>query len=333
MDFGIMSLGDHLPDAVTGQRVTQAGRLRSVVDSAAAAEGLGFAVVALGEHHFNDYIISSPQLLLAAIAERTSALRLATGVTLLATSDPVRIAEDFATLDQLSGGRVELVVGRGISGREYDVFGGLDPARGHDILTEKLALLTRIWAGDEPVSWSGQFRSPLEQVRVQPRPYAAAPRVWLGTGMSEESVRRTAALGLPLMLPSIFKRAETWAPMVALYRELMTRAGRTPLVGCCSHVHVSATSQLARREWRPYLRQYVDWANALRGVDTKIDIDRLFSGPALCGSPGEICDRLLSLQQALAPDLHLSVFDIGGLPHRQLLATMELFAAEVMPKL
>lgn len=333
MKLGIMSLGDHLPDPHTGVRTSQHERLRSVIDSSVAAESMGYTMIALGEHHFNDYIISAPQLMLAAIAERTQSIRLATAVTLLATSDPVRVAEDFAMLDQLSGGRVELVVGRGVSADAYAAFGELDPREGHAILGEKLALLNRLWNDESPVSWSGAFRGPLDDIALRPRPFAAPPRVWMGTGTSEDSVRRTAAQGLPLMLPSIFGRPESWRPLVQLYRELMTANGHEPLVGSCSYIHVATDSRTAHEQWRPYLTGYVEWASRLLGNNMPVDYEVLTSGTAMCGSPAEVLDRMLNVKELIDPDVHLGVFDVGGLPHDLLVDTLGLFASDVMPKL
>lgn len=333
MKLGVMSLGDHLADPTTGIRTSQGERLRSIVDSSVEAESMGFSMVALGEHHFNDYIISSPQLMLAAIAERTETIRLATAVTLLATSDPVRVAEDFATLDLLSGGRAEIVVGRGINPETYAAFGGLDPKQGHAIMNEKVQLLDQLWNSKEPFSWSGAFRGPLENVQLTPSPLAGAPRVWMGTGTTEDSVRRTAEQGLPLMLPSIFGSLDSWGPLVRLYRELMTEQGKEPLVGSCSYVHVAPNSKAAHEQWRPYLINYVTWARNLLGNKTPVDYDELASGTAMCGNPAEVADRMLEVKDAVDPDIHLAVFDVGGLPHELLVDTMRLFSAEVMPKL
>ncbi|MFI0351261.1 LLM class flavin-dependent oxidoreductase [Actinomadura sp. 9N407] len=334
MELGILSLGDHLPDPRDGRRVSQADRLRAIVESGVRAEELGFGMAAIGEHHFNDYIVSAPPVVLAAIAERTSRIRLSSAVTLLPMLDPVRVAEDFATLDLLSGGRMEMVIGRGISPDHYAAF-GQDPGEAHATLDEKLALLTALWSGDQPVTWSGRFRGPLDAVTVQPRPTRTPPRMWMGSGMSEESVRRVAEKGMPLMLPSIFRRPEDYAGLVTLYREIMASSGKADqaLVGCCSHLHVKPTSQGATSDWRPHLVSYADWANRIRGVEMKIDFDRLVDGPAICGSPAEVSERLLAIGELLRPDVHLSVFDIGGLPDAEVARTMELFAAEVMPKL
>lgn len=333
MEFGLLSLGDHLPHPSTGERVTQGTRLRSIVDSGVRAEELGFSTVAIGEHHFNDYIVSSPLMMLSAIAAQTSTIRLTTAVTLLPILDPVRVAEDFATLDQLSNGRAELTLGRGISSDGYAEF-GTDMANSRELLAEKLDLLRALLGDNQPVRWNGDFRPGLDGITVQPRPVQSNPRIWMGTGMSEESVRWAAKLGLPLMLPSIFKPVEAWRDLVALYRELMAESGRADqaFVGSCSHVHVARESQTAREEWRPYLTQYADWANEMRGVTAKVDYDAIVNGPAMCGSPAEIAERLQSVKEVLEPDLHLAVFDIGGLSHTELTRTTELFASEVIPQ-
>lgn len=333
MELGLLSLGDHLPDPTTGRRIPQGERLRSIVEAGVRADELGFNTIAIGEHHFNDYIVSSPLMMLSAIATRTERIRLTTAVTLLPLLDPVRLAEDFAILDQLSCGRAELTLGRGISADGYDEFGA-DADNSREILAGKLELLRTITGDAQPVDWTGEFRPDLANVTVQPRPFRGTPRIWMGTGMSEESVRWAAGLGLPLMLPSIFRSAEEWQDLVALYRELMAASGNSDnaFVGACSYVHVAETSQEARSTWRPYVEQYANWANKMRGVDTKIDFDRLIDGPAYCGSGAEVAERMLSVKESLAPDLHLSVFDIGGLPHADLVRTMELFASEVMPR-
>lgn len=333
MELGIMSLGDHLPDAHTAQRSPQHQRMLEMVEAGVLAEQMGYDVVAMGEHHFNEYIVSSPFISLAAVAARTERIRLTTAVTLLPMHDPVRVAEDFNSVDQLSQGRMELVLGRGISSDGYAEF-GVDPSQARQILIEKLALLRRLWSEDS-VTWSGNSRPDLEAVSIQPRNFQPAPRVWMGTGMSEDSVRWTAEMGMPLMLPSIFKPAEMWKDLVALYREFMAENGFADqaFVGSCTHVHLASTSQAAKDRWRPYLVQYAEWANRLRKVDAAVDFDRIVNGPAICGSPAEATERMLSIKEALNPDRHLNVFDIGGLPQEIVWENMELFATDVMPKI
>lgn len=334
MEFGVLSLGDHLstPD---GAKQSQGERLRSVIDAGARAEELGYDLFAVGEHHFSEYIVSSPLVMLSAVASRTRRIRLSTAVTLMGILDPLRLAEDFNTVDQLSDGRMELVLGRGISADGYAEF-GVDPAQGREILVEKMNLFRTLLSSDEPVSFSGSFRPDLQGITVQPRPVQADPRIWMATGMSEESVRWTAALGMPLMLPTILRPAETWADMVVLYRELMQQNGYADRarVGVCTHLHIAETSQQAERGWEPYLVQYVKWARqSISGNDEPVDYQGLINGPAVCGSPQKVLERLESINEALNPDIHLSVFDIGALPAPQVMAQMELFASTVADRL
>lgn len=333
MEFGVLSLGDHLATP-EGEKQTQGERLRGLVDAAVRAEELGYDLFGVGEHHFSEYIVSSPLVMLGAIAARTSRIRLTTAVTLMGILDPLRVAEDFNTVDQLSDGRMELVFGRGISTDGYSEF-GVDPAQGREILVDKMNLFRRLLASDEPVSFSGAFRPDLQGITVQPRPVQTDPRIWMATGMSEESVRWTAALGMPLMLPTILRPAETWADMVVLYRELMEQNGYgdRSRVGVCTHLHIAETSQQAEREWQPYLTQYVNWARGASGNDEPVDYQGLINGPAVCGSPSKVLERLGSIDEALHPDIHISVLDIGALPAPQVTRQMELFASTVADRL
>jgi luciferase family oxidoreductase group 1 len=343
VELGLLSLGDHLPDPATGERrESTAARHQTIVEAAVLAEALGFDSVWLGEHHFCDYVVSAPPIVLAAIAARTEKIRLGTGVTLLANLDPVRVAEDYATLDGLSNGRVELVAGRGILAETYEAFGQA-PEESRPRFRENLELLLRLWR-EEEVSWSGSFRAPLEKVTVQPRPAQTPhPPVWVAGGSSEHSVDLAAELGLPLMLPSVLAPPEAFAPLVERYREKLTAAGQAERarVGAVSHVHVGTTSQEARAFWQPYYRSYFEFLERLwvrrelvgRQVAMDFDYHRLLRGPGVCGSPAEVADRLASVQERLGLDVHLAMFDLGGLPRHDLFRTLELYGRDVAPLL
>jgi len=343
MDVGLLTLGDHLPAPDGSESQTQPQRYRTIVEAAVRAEALGFSSVWVGEHHFCSYIVSSPPVVLASIAERTTNLRLGTAVTLLANLDPVRVAEDYGTLDVLSGGRLELVVGRGILVETYEAF-DQTVADSRDAFAEKLELLLRLWT-DTGVHWSGRFRSPLAGVTVQPRPLQHPhPPVWVGGGSSPASIELAARLGLPLMLPSVLARAEAFAPMVQHYRECFVRAGHPRehmRVGACSHLHVERDGRSARSRWRPYYANYFGFVDRLwsrrdlidRRLQVSFDYEALLDGPAICGDPGEVRDRILHMNELLGLDLHLSMMDLGGLPEAEVFATLELFGAEVLPAL
>lgn len=267
MDVYLLSLGDHLPDPASGERPSQRARLHGIVDLAVLAEELGFDGVAVGEHHFHQYIVSAPELLLAAIAERTSRLRLATAVTLLAQADPVRVAEQLNTLDVLSGGRAELTVARGVSPRTWAAFGLADEDHVRHRLEVNLQLLLRLLTEDE-VTWHGGSRASLRNVRVEPRPIQQPrPPIWMGGGLSLRSADLAARHGLPLMLPSTLRPPASHLPVVDHYRAEMARRGHEGLarVGLPVHVYVAPTTAEAERAWRPHWDAYARFARSLRG--------------------------------------------------------------------
>lgn len=326
MDVYLLILGDHLPDPRTGRAVSEADRLRAIVEQAVVAEEAGFTGVAIGEHHFTRYIVSAPELLLATIAASTSTLRLSTGVTLLAHHDPVRVAEELATLDVLSRGRAELIVARGVSQRTDEAFGVRDDLRAR--FDENLRLLLRLL--EEPrVTWEGRYRSPLVDVTTVPRPLQQPrPTVWIGSG-SAVSADLAVELGLPLMLPSTLRDPGTHRSVVERYREGMAGGGRVALP---SHVFVAPTAARARATWRPHLTAYAHFADQWRG-DGSVDVDALMEGAAVCGDPAEVTERLTALTELLGLDAQLVMVDIGGLPHQAVLDTIRLFGAEVLPNL
>ncbi|GAA0233006.1 LLM class flavin-dependent oxidoreductase [Saccharothrix mutabilis subsp. mutabilis] len=338
MDVYLLILGDHLPDPSTGRVVSEAQRLRTIVEQAVVAEEAGFTGVAIGEHHFTRYIVSAPELLLATIAERTTRLRLSTGVTLLAHHDPVRVAEELATLDVLSGGRAEMIVARGVSQRTDAAFGVQDDLRAR--FDENLRLLLRLL--EEPhVTWNGRFRSPLVDVTTTPRPLQQPrPLVWIGSG-SAVSADLAVELELPLMLPSTLRDPNTHRAVVERYRTAMTTrtargSGQAAIgggrVALPSHVFVAPSAARAREVWRPHLAAYAHFADPWRG-DGDVDVDVLMDGAAVCGDPAEVTERLNDLGRLLGLDAHLVMVDIGGLPHGAVLDTIRLFGAEVLPNL
>ncbi len=331
-----MSLGDLLPHPTTGVRVSEAERHRSIVDQAVLAEACGFTSIHLGEHHFSDYMLSAPPVVLAAIGERTSSLRLSTAVTLAGNLDPVRVAEDYATVDVLSGGRAELVLGRGsLFTHTYAGFGhAVDTAT--ERYDESVALLVRLLA-EEDVTWDGRFRPPLRGHTTRPRPVGELP-IWIGAG-SRESAELAADLGCWLMLPSVFGRAELFAPVVDIYRARWEANGRDwseARVGACSHTHVGPTNDRALADWEPYYRTYWSFVGTLlegSGMWPEFDYEALLAGPAICGGPDEVVDRIGRWQDLLGLDRHLFMFDLGGIEPGPLTETIERFAAEVMPEL
>jgi alkanesulfonate monooxygenase SsuD/methylene tetrahydromethanopterin reductase-like flavin-dependent oxidoreductase (luciferase family) len=268
-------------------------------------------------------------------------------VTLLGSLDPVRAAEDYATLDALSGGRVEVVAGRGVLRRTYRDF-GLDPDTSREQFREHVELLLRLWT-ERDVRWSGRFRAPLDGVTVTPEPVQKPhPPLWVGGGSSNDSIDLAARHGLPLMLPSVLAPLEAFQPLVERYRERFVPgpAGARPRVGACSHVHVGEDSAAARARWRPYHMSYVNWVHGLiawGGVNLSaptpaaaapigLDYERMLAGPSICGSPAEVADRICAMRERFGLDVHLAMFDHGGMPEKLAFETLELFGARVLPQ-
>ena len=340
MQMGILSLGDHLRDPLTGKRTSQREKIRAMVELGVQSEALGLDAFWVGEHHFNDYIVSSPQLVLAAVAERTTRIRLGTGVTLLPNHDPVRVAEDFAILDILSEGRVDLGVGRGIFSYIFEAF-GQEYADARAQYTEHLDLLLRLW-GEDAVSWSGRFRTPLTDIRPEPRPLQVPhPPIWIGGGISPESVDLAADRGLPLILPSVFAPTDFFIPVVERYRERYSAAGYDEAfmcVGGVNHCFVGSSAEAAREQWLPRYRHYWEWVTGLIASQGLIDgrptfdIEELERGPAVFGGVEEVADRIGSVREKLGLDLHLAYMDLGGLPETLLAESVEAYALEVAPR-
>jgi alkanesulfonate monooxygenase SsuD/methylene tetrahydromethanopterin reductase-like flavin-dependent oxidoreductase (luciferase family) len=343
--FNLMSLGDLIPDPVTGQRQTAAQRHRMLVDLAVRAEAAGFNGVSVGEHHGIEYIYSAPPVLLSAIAERTSTLRLGTAVTLLANLDAFRVAEDYATLDVLSGGRAEIVAGRGnLFGSTYKLFGqAVEESK--DRFAENAALLAELWDG-KPVTWSGRFRPPVNGESLQPSPVQSRQdMLWIAGGGSPDSVDLAARLGWKLMLPSAFGNPDFFMPVVDRYLTGWADAGhrREPEIGACWHVFLAGDSQEARSTWEPRYRAYSEWMQRLLAVVNAgvpsyqarpFDFGWLTTkGPAIVGSPAEVVQRIGELAEKLKVTTHLLYMDMGGMPEAEVARAVELAGSAVIPQL
>jgi alkanesulfonate monooxygenase SsuD/methylene tetrahydromethanopterin reductase-like flavin-dependent oxidoreductase (luciferase family) len=343
MQLSLMTLGDLVTDPVTGVLETPAQRHRSVVEAAAVADKAGFHGIHIGEHHGLEYIFSAPPVILAAIAERTENLRLSTAVTLAANLDPIRAAEDYATVDALSGGRAEMVVGRGnFFTSTYTLF-GQDPEDSHELFGQNIELLLRLWSGEE-VNWSGPHRAPIEGFTLQPTP-AVPPRLWIGGGASESTTELAARLGLDLMLPSAFGNPAIFAPVVDDYLARYASYGhaREPQIGACWHVNVDNSSQRARERWEPRYRSYFELMGTIINrvnpdppafIKKPFNFDWLSTnGPAIVGSPEEVVDRLGTVSETLKTTLNLVYLDMGGQPAGEYRDMVELMGEKVIPKL
>lgn len=334
VEYGLISLADHLIDPVTGNRTSQRERLQQIAHQAVLAEEGGLDLFGIGEHHFGRYISPAPQLVLATVANQTSRIVLGTSVSLLANVDPVRYAEELAVLDVLTGGRAEATFAKGTSEATARAFGITSQEQLRARFEESLRLVMRLLSEDD-VSWSGQYRSGIEHVRIEPRPLQRAEdMLWVGGGLSPISATLSAEVGLRFMLPSLFRWPVDYRDIVALYRQECTQRGVTPRVGIPTYVHVARTSQEARRRWRPHLEHYQAFAMEIRGsFGRPTDYDNLLAGPAVCGSPAEVAERIAEINGLLDLDRHVFLMDIGGLPWPTLTESIELLTTEVMPQL
>ncbi|MCW2523109.1 MAG: hypothetical protein JWO63_1444 [Frankiales bacterium] len=337
MQLGINTLGGVAADRSTGVTPTEHERLRSIVEQGVLAEELGFSMFSVGEHHGDTkFVTSSPPVILAAIAARTQNLRLMTGVTLLPLLDPVRVAEDYATLDVISNGRVEIVAGKGnFANASRLLVGENDPDRVAR-LAENLGLLLEIFDAGHVPSWSGQFRPDLLDAHVTPRPAQANLPVWLGATRSLDSIELAATHGIPLLVAGF--KLGTYADFAAHYRQAFAAAGHDPArarLASLSTVVVSHDDVRARREYRDYWEAMVR-ATAQRDPRMQRVASQSFedlagpNGQILIGTPDYVAERLIATHRDLGHDLHLLQID-NGLGPEATADAMCLIASEVVP--
>jgi probable LLM family oxidoreductase len=331
--FGIDTFGDVTVDAA-GERLSDAQVLRNVVEEAVLAEQVGLDHVSIGEHHRDDFAVSSPDMVLAAIASRTERVTLGTAVTVLSSDDPVRVYERFATLDALSNGRAEVTLGRGSFTESFPLF-GFDLADYEVLFAEKLDLFTHLMR-EQPVTWEGTTRRPLVDADVRPKTERGTLPAWVGVGGSPESVVRAARYGLPLMMAIIGGDPVRFAPYTELYHRALDELGQpVQPIGVHSPGFVAASDEEARELLWPHYRAMRDRIGRDRGWPpaTRDQYDaEATTGALMVGSPETVAPRIARTVQALG----LSRFDLkysnGTMPHEQLMSAIELYGTEVVPR-
>lgn len=334
MQLGLATFADVRPGA-SPPEVAQ--RLKDLLDEAKLADELGLEVFGLGEHHRPDYAVSATTVALAAIAERTERIRLSSAVTVLSSADPVRVFQEYATLDLLSGGRAEIMAGRGSFIESYPLF-GYDLDDYDELFAEKLDLLLAL-RSHERVTWSGNHRAALADVGVYPRPLQDPLPVWIAVGGTPTSVARAGALGLPLMIAIIGGAPARFRPLVELYRESAKRANadeRELAVGINSHMYVADTSKQARDEFYPVYSTMMNRIGRERGWPpmsrAQFDAGCEPGGHLLVGTPDEVTAKIVAIGELFQNDRFLGHISVGTLPHEQALRATELYAREVAPK-
>jgi probable LLM family oxidoreductase len=330
MELGVATFAD-LSSGIGPQQ-----RMANLMEEVKLADELGLDVFAIGEHHREDFLVSAPAIPLAAAAVLTERIRLSSAVTVLSSDDPVRVFQEFAEVDLLSGGRAEIMAGRGSFTESFPLFGH-DLKDYDELYAEKLDLLLRI-RDDVHVTWAGRHRAPLHEAGVWPRPVQDPLPVWVAVGGSPQSVVRAGALGLPLVLAIIGGQPERFVPLVDLYREAVIAAGHDPSVSRVAintHAFVGATSAQADAAFAaPYLAM-MNRIGRERGwpPSGRPEYEALRSprGAVAAGSPEEVAEKILFEHELFGHQRYIGQMSVGAVEHRDVLRSMELFGTEVAP--
>jgi len=332
LELGLDTFGDVTvgPDGVA---VPQPQVIRDVVEEGVLADQVGVDFIGVGEHHRADFAVSTPDVVLAAIAARTQRIRLGSAVTVLSSDDPIRVFQRFATLDAVSNGRAEVILGRGSFVESFPLF-GYDLAQYEELFTDKLDLFASLLP-EEPVTWSGRTRSPLVDQRVYPTT-GRGLRAWIGVGGSPESVVRAARYGFPLVIAIIGGPPERFAPFADLYRRALEELGRAELpIAVHSPGHVADTDEEARAQAWPHYQVMHDRIGAERGWGptdrAQFELQVGSQGSLYVGSPETVARKIAATAKLLGLARFDLKYSMGQLPHAQMMRSIELYGTRVVP--
>ncbi|MBP7408122.1 MAG: LLM class flavin-dependent oxidoreductase [Flavobacteriales bacterium] len=333
LELGLDTFGD-VSVGANGTPLSHAEVLRNVVAEAELADRLGLHFFGVGEHHREDFAVSAPEVLLAAIASRTKNIRLGSAVTVLSSDDPVRVFQRFSTLDAISNGRAEVIIGRGSFTESFPLF-GLDLSQYEELFNERLHLFTELLK-ETPVTWSGKTRGALKNQRVFPPTASGKLATWIGVGGTPESVVRAARYGLPLMIAIIGGDPLAFVPFVDLYHRARAQYGKGPLpIGAHSPGYIAATDEQARQELWPHFAAMHSRIGRERGWAplTRPAFEQM-AGPngALCvGAPETVATKIAKTAKALGLSRFDMKYSAGTLPHDKMMTSIELYGSKVMP--
>ncbi len=334
MELGVYTFAQLEPNPSDDEAISPAQRMRDLMEEIELSDQVGLDVFAVGEHHRPDFIVSAPAVVLGAAAVRTEKIRLSSAVTVLSSDDPVRVFQDFATVDLLSGGRAEIMVGRGSFIESFPLF-GYDLEDYDELFAEKLELLVQLQKS-ERIRWSGRFRSAINDLGVYPRPVQEQIPIWVAVGGNPESAVRAGRLGLPMAIAIIGGMPERFKYFADLHRETAREDGHEqPALSINSHGYIADASQQAlddsfpsvskvmnrigrERGWSPMTRPQYDAAATIRGAN-------------FVGSPQQVIDKILFQHEIFNHDRFLIQFSVGTMPHEKIMRSIELFGTEVAP--
>jgi probable LLM family oxidoreductase len=335
-EVGVFTFVDRLPDPLTGNVLGEQQRMRHLLEEIELADQVGLDVFGVGEHHRTEYLVSAPAVVLAAAAVRTRGIRLTSAVTVLGSDDPIRVFQAFSTVDLLSGGRAEIMAGRGSFVESFPLF-GCDLGDYDALFAEKLELLLRL-RERERVRWSGRHRPPIDDLPVYPRPVQDPLPVWLAVGGTPASAVRAGSLGLPMALAIIGGMPERFASFVELYRESGRRSGRDPAelrVSINAHGHLAGSVREAVEEAYPYHAAIMNTIGRERGwpplTREQFAASAEERGALFLGDPEAVIEKILRQHQWFGHDRCLLQLTVGATPHDEVLRSIELLGTEVAP--
>ena len=335
-EFGIYSLADIGQNPLTGITITPQERMQEIMKAATLTEELGLDIFGIGEHHRLDYVVSAPPVVLSAISQLTKRIKLTSTTTVLSTVDPVRLFEDFATLDLLSNGRAEILAGRGAFIESFPLFGY--DTKDYDALFEENILLLQKLNKEARVTWSGQFRPAMLNAEISPRPLQNEIPLWVGVGGTPESAQRAGRIGVGMALAILGGPLDRFKPFVDLYRKAGELAGHPERlqVGVTGHLFLAETTEQAREEFYPYYVNYWGYVNSQRGMNFHLPFEQFeqITAPNMAlfvGSPEIVAQKIIQQYELFGHVRFLAQPDIGGQPYEMVENTIKLFAEKVVP--
>lgn len=334
MELGIFTFVDNNPDPETGIKLHPSERLQNLLEEVELADELGLEVFGVGEHHREEYIASAPTAILAAAAARTKNIRLTSTVTVLGSEDPVRVFQQFATLDLLSKGRAEIMVGRGSFIESFPLF-GYDLQNYEELFEEKLELLLQL-RKNEKISWEGKYRSAIDNIEIYPQPMQSELPIWRAVGGTRKSAYVTGALGLPLALAIIGGRPAQFKQFADIHEQGAKENGKgKPALSINSHGFIAESSDEAMDIAFPAFKQTMDRIGRERGWPPmsreQFEASTTLEGANFIGSPQEIIDKILYQHEIFNHDRFLMQMSVGSVPHSKMMKSIELFATKVAP--